>query len=75
MILKKNQVIKFYRVSNLVCEFDEVTLVVPIHRFNEVLFFLIILNYVIIYFSFYHIVKKITLKKNMLLNFRKFMGL
>jgi len=33
-------------------------------------FFLIELDYVIVYFSFYHIVKK-----NMFKNFRKFMGL
>jgi hypothetical protein len=37
--------------------------------------FLIRLDYVIAYFSFYYIVKKIFLKKNMLLNFRKFVGM
>jgi len=34
-------------------------------------FFLIKLDYLIVYFYFYHIVKKIVLEKNILLNFRK----
>ena len=38
-------------------------------------FFLIKLDYVIVYFYFYLIVKKIVSEKNMLLNFRKSIGL
>ena len=55
-------------------EFDEVTLAVPVCGFSEALFFLIELDYVIICF-FYHAVKKNSFeKKNILLNFKKFMA-
>ena len=38
-------------------------------------FFLIELNYVIVYFSFYYMINKIVSEKKMLLSFRKSIGL
>ena len=63
MILKK--VIKLCEINDLVCEFGEITLIALVCGLSRVpfFFFLIELNYVIMYFSFYNIVKKLVLKK------------
>jgi len=50
-------------INDPVCEFCKVTLVALVCGFSKVPFFIIKLDYVIAYFSFYHIVKKNSFRK------------
>jgi hypothetical protein len=61
MIMEKNQDIKLCGIHDLVCEFGEVTRVVLVRGFGEQTFFLIELDFVIVYF--FNIIKKIVFLK------------
>jgi len=56
MIMEKNQVIKLCGIHDLVRKFGEITRVVLVHGFGEQTFFLIKLDFVIVYF--FNIIKK-----------------
>jgi hypothetical protein len=66
-LIKKNYVIKLCGVHDSVCEFGELTMVTPVRGFSDSFFFLLIkLDYMIVYFSLYCIVKKLVLKKHVI---------
>jgi len=63
-------------VNDSVCEFDKITLIVSVRGFSRIsfFFFLIELDYVIVYF-FFSWENSFEKKKHMLLNCKKFIGL